>query len=284
MLGGLLETEYGKALGARGLLFTLSGALGIAYTAWCWRGRSQQARSWAVIRRGPNLAMVLVPFFAFGLFGVGVCALFGLPMAVAVPFGLVSLTLFVFLLVGAGCPKWWGPGWYRRGEHKDDNEGKRAPHDALGALQDAYAAAPPDRLSRDEVAGSFGDARPTARWKGGWVHDPDAETRDHDLARKGTVDGELLWFHGGLGFAATPREDAVRGEPNVVAVPAARVTGVAVVPARAGADGRPRKGFWMRSPFSRLVVHTGDEEYVFDVARGRARKVATFIEEQTGQL
>ncbi|WP_196943246.1 hypothetical protein [Streptomyces sclerotialus] len=132
---------------------------------------------------------------------------------------------------------------------------------------------------------SFGNVSgPVAQWKGGWVHDPDTDEQAHGLTRKGTVEGELAWYPQGLGFAATKREDALRGKPTVVTIPAEQVTDVEVVPARAGADGRPRPGIRMRSPFPRLVVRTASDAYVFDVARGRARQVAAFIKERAGQL
>lgn len=284
-LGGYLEAEYGKSWGISGLLFTITGGVGITYFAWCWAGRTPSARAWAAINRGPALALVGIPAFAFPFFGVGAAAFFGLPMVIALPFGLVSVFCLVLIFIGVkDPPKWWGPRWFRKGEHKKDRKG-RQPQDALGTLAQSCTAVSPDVLSQEEVRREFGHvAEPVVQWKGGWVRDPDTDEQDHALARKGTVEGTLAWYPQGLGFAATKREDSLRGKSTVVTVPAGEITGVEVVPARAGADGRPRRGFWMRSPFRRLVVRTASDAHVFDVARGRAPRVAAFIKEQAGQL
>ncbi|MEU6119287.1 hypothetical protein ABZ840_32705 [Streptomyces sp. NPDC047117] len=283
-LGGYLETEFGKSWGISGLIWAVTGGLGIAYVAWCWGGRTRSARAWAVIDRGPALALVGVPAFAFPFFGAGLCVFFGLPKVLIIPFGLVTLFCLLMMFIGvADPPKWWGPRWFRQGEHKEDFKGA-ASRGALGTLADSSAARTPVLSSQEECGKSFGDvAAPVVRWKGGWVHDPDTDEQDHGLARKGTVEGTLAWYPQGLGFAATEREDALRGKPTVVTIPAERLTGVEVAPARAGADGRPRRGRWMRSPFPRLVVRTASDTYVFDVARGRARQVAAFIKERAGQ-
>ncbi|MFI9028254.1 hypothetical protein [Streptomyces sp. NPDC053560] len=280
-----LEVECARSWGMQGLPGTVVGGLGSVYAVWCWLGRTRQARSWAVIDRGPNLALIGIPMFAFVMFGAGIHLLFGLPKLVVLPFGIISALHFLVLLAGFfSLPKWWGPGWFRRGEYKKDFEGAQ-PQGAMGTLLDSYAAGTPAVRSRHELAKSFGDvSAPVARWKGGWVHDPDTDEQDHGLARKGTVEGTLAWYPQGLGFAATEREDSLRGKPTVVTIPAERLTSVEVVSARAGADGRPRRGRWMRSPFPRLVVRTASDTYVFDVARGRARQVAAFIKERAGQV
>ncbi|MGI5471782.1 hypothetical protein [Streptomyces sp. CA-132043] len=285
-LGGYLETEYGTSWGISGLIWAVTGGLGVAYVAWCWGGRSRSARAWAAIDRGPALALIAIPAFAFPLFGAGVCMFFGLPKVLIIPFGLVTLFCLVMVFIGvADPPKWWGPGWFRRGEHKKDFNGA-ASRGALGTFVESSAARTPGVLSSQEERGrNFGNvSEPVARWKGGWVHDPDTAEQRHGLARKGTVEGTLAWYPQGLGFAATEREDALRGRTTVVTIPADQLTGVEVVPARAGADGRPRRGVRRRSPFPRLVVRTASDAYVFDVARGRARRVAAFIKEQAGQL
>lgn len=283
-LGGWLETQYGKAWGISGLLFAVTGAVGIAYTAWCWRGRTRQARAWAVIDRGPSLALIGIPAFAFPFFGAGICVFFGLPKVLIIPFGLVTLFCLVMIFIGVTePPKWWGPRWFREGKHKKDFKGA-AGRGALGTYAESSGARPPAVLSQDEVRKRLGGgAEAVARWKGGWVRDPDTDEQDHALARKGTVAGTLAWYPQGLGFAATRREDSLRGKPTVITVPAAEITDVAVVPARAGADGRARPGFWRRSPFPRLVVRTASDAYVFDVARGKARRVAAFLRERAGQ-
>ncbi|MFD5734664.1 hypothetical protein ACFWIY_17800 [Streptomyces sioyaensis] len=283
-LGGYLEVEYGKSWGISGLLWTITGGVGIAYVAWCWGGRTPSARAWAVIDRGPALALVGVPAFAFPLFGAGVTMFFGLPKLITIPFGMVALFCLVLMFIGGtGAPKWWGPRWFRREEYRDDYEGA-PPQGPLATLTQSYAAQTPAVLSQDAMAQSLGNgSAPEAQWKGGWVHDPDTDEQDHGLARKGTVEGKLTWYPQGLGFAATKREDSIRQKTTVVTIPAEQLTSVEVVPARAGADGRSRPGFWMRSPFRRLVVRTASDAYVFDVARGRARKVAAFIGERTGQ-
>jgi len=59
----------------------------------------------------------------------------------------------------------------------------------------------------------------------------------------------------------------------VIAIDTDDIVDVRVVPARAGADGRPRSGVLYRSWFPRLVVETPDVAQVFDVAWGRARQV-----------
>ncbi|MER7396123.1 hypothetical protein ABT381_11465 [Streptomyces sp. NPDC000151] len=283
-LGVYLETSHAKSWGIQGLPATVVGGLGSVYTVWCWLGRTRQARSWAVIDRGPQLALIGIPLFAFVMLGGGIYYLFGLPKLVVLPFAFISALHFLVLLAGFfGLPKWWGPRWFRRGEYKKDFKGAQ-PQGALGTLVDSCAAQTPTLLSQEEIGKRFGDvSEPVAQWKGGWVHDPDTDEQGHGLARKGTVEGKLAWYPQGLGFAATKQEDSLRQKPTVVTIPAGQLTGVEVVPARAGADGRRRPGFWMRSPFPRLVVRTASGAYVFDVARGRARKVAAFIRERTGQ-
>ncbi|MFI0778350.1 hypothetical protein [Streptomyces sp. NPDC021212] len=284
-LGGYLEFDHAQSWGVRGLPATVVGGVGSVYTVWCWLGRTLQARSWAVIDRGPNLALIGIPTFAFALFGGGIYYLFGVPKWVVLPFGLISAVHALVLFAGFfSLPKWWGPRWFRSGEYKKDFKGA-PPQGALTTLIDSYVEDAPAVLSQEEVRREFGHvAEPVVQWKGGWVRDPDTDEQDHALARKGTVEGTLAWYPQGLGFAATKREDSLRGKATVVTVPAGEITGVEVVPARAGADGRPRRGFWMRSPFRRLVVRTASDAHVFDVARGRAPQVAAFIKEQAGQL
>lgn len=105
------------------------------------------------------------------------------------------------------------------------------------------------------------------------------------MARRGTVDGMLTLYSEGVTFAATKGEDALREKLTVLVLPREEVRGVLVVPPRAGADGVQRKGFWFRSWFSRLVVETGDDRYLFEVSWGRARRVADRVNAMTmGQV
>jgi hypothetical protein len=68
----------------------------------------------------------------------------------------------------------------------------------------------------------------------------------------------------------------------VLVLLAADITGVRVVPARAGADGVRRRGIRWRSVFPRLVVETAGDRYVFEVAFGAAKRAAARIRTMAG--
>lgn len=134
------------------------------------------------------------------------------------------------------------------------------------------------KAAQRAVTTEFGAAaKPIASYGGGYVRDPDRNDRDHALARRGTVAGRITVFAEGVVFAADSTEDSLRTDPTVLVLAAGRITGVRVVPARAGADGKPRRGVLYRSLFRRLVIDMPDDSYVFEVAYGKAGRVATTV-------
>lgn len=285
---GLSEKWLGESWALSWALTLLTGILGITYAVWCWRGRSVKARSWAQMQWGADLAIIGIPFFSFAFIAIGLGKFLDLPRAIALAPGLGSAWLLIVVLAGFfsknpqhDCPKWWGPKWFRSGEYKDHDQ---RPWDPLGALMtedstqeqndDTTGTSEPAVASTDQVQNFVADAEPVASWSGGWVHDPDTDKQDHDAARIGTVEGTITYYPHGLTFTASSREDAIRNNPTVITIPTAEITQVTVVPARAGTDGQPRSGFAFRSPFPRLVVHTVNGPYLFDIARNQAKTAA----------
>jgi hypothetical protein len=252
-----------------GLAVAASGAALVALSGWMWSGRSPRARWWAGRPFGPRLALGLLPGLGLVLLSAGALTAAGAPATpLAAPAMLLGLVL---VLAGAAplLPGWLGPGWYRRlppGQRDGDTA------TPLAAAIRGYLG-PAAASSAVEATARLGGP-PLDSWRAGWVRDPDSDRRAHGMARRGTVDGRLLLHRGGLVFAASRVEDALLGRSTVVAVGAGEVIDVRVVPPRAGADGRPRPGRLHRSRFSRLVVRTAGADHVFEVAWGRASRVA----------
>ena len=251
-------------------LVTLAGAALLALAAWGWAGRTHRARWWVGRPFGPQLVLGVTPGLGLILLGAGILALAGtfaaLLVALPVLLGAVLELAGMFDLL----PRWWGPRWYRElpaGRRGLDTSG------ALAAAMTGFLGRP-GVTSAGKAAARFGARAPIASWRAGWVYDPDTDERAHGMSRRGTIDGRLTLYPGGIVFAASRAEDVLRERTTVVAVASADITDVRVVPARAGADGRPRRGVLHRSWFPRLVVHTADAAHVFDVAWGRARRVA----------
>jgi hypothetical protein len=253
------------------VLVVLIGAGLLALFAWSWAGRSRSARWWVGRPFGAQLVLALVPGLGLIVLSAGVLTVAGTSAAllVALPFllGAVLELAGIFDVV----PRWWGPAWYRRlppGRRREDPA-----RSAIAAAMAAYLGRP-GVTSAGEAATRIGRARPIGSWRGGWVYDADTDERVHAMSRKGTIDGLLTLYPTAVVFAASRAEDALRGKSTVVLVEAGDITGVRVVPPRAGADGRPRRGWLYRSWFPRLVIRTNEHAHVFDVARGRAGEVA----------
>jgi hypothetical protein len=255
-----VDTSSGLILGAAPIL---AGA-GIFFYLWrCWSGRS---RRWATQAFTNQLVYAILPglgaiFFAFGIM-VLVGGLVGdVLMATAVVICLLGVVALVFE------PRWWGPRWYhelRRGDPQPDLQ------DPLTALVTGATTPAAPFSSQAEAAEALGGTA-VARWRGSYVHDPDARHREHGLAAVGAVGGHLLLYPGGLAFAASGIEDRLRDRPTVVVVPAADVITARVVPARAGVDGVVRKGIVGRSLYPRLVVDTRSGSLLFDVIGAKAK-------------
>jgi hypothetical protein len=228
------------------VLVALAGAVLVALSAWGWAGRSRRARWWVGRAFGPQLALGLMPGLGLLVLSVGVLAMGGTSLAPAV--ALPALLGVVLELAGIldVLPGWWGPRWYRQ--------------------------LPGRRRAAGRTAAFPG--HPVGSWRAGWVHDADAGPRRDGASRRGTVHGWLTLYRTGLIFSPHRPEETPGGRSTGVAVPAGDVTGVGVVPPRAGIDGRPRRGRLYRSWFPRLVVRTNDEAYLFEVAWGQAGKVA----------
>jgi hypothetical protein len=246
-----------------GVVPLLAGA-GTLFHVWrCWSGRS---RRWATQAFTNQLVYAILPGLGAVLVAFGVVVLVGGPvgdllMAVAVVICLLGVVALVFE------PRWWGPGWYHELRRSDPQPDLQDPLTALvtGATTPAAAFS-----SQAEAARALGGAA-VARWRGNYVHDPDARQREHGLGAPGAVGGHLLLYPGGLAFAASALEDRLRDRPTVVVVPAAEVITARVVPARAGADGVVRKGIVGRSLYPRLVVDTRSGSLLFDVVGAKAK-------------
>jgi len=245
----------------------------LAVTVWSWAGRSYASRWWMRSLMSDSLALGVLPGIGLGLTGIGLYAVFGEPLAVVG--GLLLFACFPVFVIGFFTPRWWGPGWYRQ---MSPQQRQTAQRDVAGTFLRSRST----RLretSTDLAARSLPSiGEPMARWRAGYVYDADTSERTHALSRRGTVDGTLTAYPEGVVFAATQTEDGLRGEATVVAVPRETLTGVRVVPARAGADGRPRPGVLHRSFFPRLVLDTTSGSQVFEVAWGGARRAAVALE------
>lgn len=261
------------------VLIPLLGPVILTCVAWAWAGRSRRARAWAGEPIAPLLVLGVFPAMGLMLSSFGLNKLFG--DVVSPLTSLLFLVSILTLLFGFITPRFWGPRWYHRMSDKD----KLDTSDSLNATAIAVMAGRgpgPSAIKASEVFGGRG--KPLSRWRGGYVYDPDVRERAHGMARRGTVDGTLTLYAEGVTFAASNWEDELREEETVLVLPREKVCGVRVVPPRAGADGVQRRGFWFRSWFSRLVVETGDDSYLFEVSWGRARQVAERVNAMTGQV
>jgi hypothetical protein len=263
-----------------GFWIALAGVALLAYTGWCWAGRSPRARRWSRRTSWDSMILGLFPGLGLVLLASGVAAM--LPESVigwAAPLILVAFAVFgmgmIYLVFK---PRWWGPRWYRRMPASQRHSDLDDTFTAVRTVAVGGRGVDSQKAARRAVAAEFGvAAKPVASYGGGFVRDPDGG-RDHALARRGTVAGQITIFPEGVVFAADSTEDSLRADPTVLVLPAGRITDVRVVPARAGADGRPRRGVLYRSLFRRLVIAVDDDSYVFEVAYGKARRAGTAIQ------
>jgi hypothetical protein len=259
------------------LVMVASGLALLGHTWWCWSGRSRAwaartfSRQW-VLGWEPGLGTLLLGFGIVGLFAGTGAAVPG-ALLVVVGFALLALGLLAIFLE----PRWWGPRW-AHGRGSVDRRPDRG--DALTAATVAAGAKP--RFSSEtrgaRQAKAFGDR--VDSWRGSQVYDADTAERAHALAGRGAVGGHLTLYRRGLVFAGNRSEDALRGQPTVIALPAADIVRARVVPARAGADGVRRSGVRGRSLFPRLVIETRGPTYLFEVmsAKGVARRISEVLE------
>jgi hypothetical protein len=263
-----------------GVVPFLAGSGMLAYVWWCWSGRS---RRWAT-----RAFMDLMVLWSLPTMGVILIA-FAVGTVLSDPIGhlLLWVAVAVCLLGGIASvlevfgvqPRWWGPRWYHdlqaRGPQPDLTDG-------LTALWISSTVPAPFSSDRN-AAQAFGEA-PVARWNANYIYDPDQGRRTHGLAVPGGVAGHLSLYPSGLTFAANAREDSLRDRSTVVVRNADEVIGARVVPARAGADGVVRKGWFMRSLYPRLVVDTRSGSLLFEVvgAKAKAAKINETLKLQTG--
>lgn len=262
-----------------GVLVTLVWVPILAYVGWCWAGRSRRARAWAGQPTQHPLVLGVFPGMGLMLFSLWLVAAFGDGASpVSAPFFLASVLVFLFAFY---TPRWWGPRWFHQ-MSKRETVNTRDSLNAAGITAMAGRGPGASAIKAREAFG--GSAEPLNHWRGGYVYDPDSRERAHGAARWGTVDGTVTLYTEGLSFAATNAEDALRGQETVLVLSIGQITGVWVVPSRAGGDRVQRRGFWYRSWFPRLVVETGDREYLFDIAWGKAKQVAQQISTITGRV
>jgi hypothetical protein len=261
------EATYGPT--APHVTVVLIGAALLALSVWAWRGRSPRSRWWVRSPFGDQVMLGVVPGIGLIVFCVGVLTATGPWMTLLIALPVLFGAALEFSVIFARLPRWWGPRWFRE---MSEAERRADASNAFAAAVLAFTERP-GVISAREAAARFRGGEPLGSWRGGWVYDPDTDERSHGMSRKGTVDGRLTLYASGIVFAASRAEDALRRKGTVVAIGAEDVVDVRVVPARAGADGRQRRGVLRRSVFPRLVVETTETAHVFDVAWGRAKRL-----------
>lgn len=267
------------------VLATVGGAAIVIYAVRCWSGRN---RKWARRQWSPELVLGVLPFFGPIMLGAGLYGLLGKPVGEVLGVGLTTVAFVLAppcLIYLVFHPRWWGPRWFRRLTPAERTPDLDDPFTALLVGLSSRARFSSARLAAKDV-GRAGSAMAVASWRAGYVYDPTTTGRAHGLAGRGTVHGRLTLYPGGVTFAANRLEDRLRATPTVVVLPAADITGVRIVPARADADGVRHRGPRWRSLLPRLVIDTspltGDgQRYLFEVSR--AHVVAARIQVLAGQ-
>ncbi len=252
-------------------------AVPLMFWAWSWRGASSWARWWVgneleeMLVRGVIPAWVLLSVSVF-IQAAGDSSPYESAAGNATFVGVcVAALLFLWTLSPIPLPRWWAPAWFRDLDEQGRRPRTRDAFDAVVALSELQ----PSQHSSEIVSGRLSSTRRLGSWRGNWVYDPDSLERAHGLTGRGSVEGRLTLLADGIVFAANRAEDSLRGKPTVVEIRGSEVTGSRVVPARAGADGVPRRGVLYRSLWPRVVVDTNESAYVFEVMR--AGKVAAQI-------
>lgn len=267
---------------ARGVALLVVGA-GLLAASWlAWSGRW---RGWAKDFVLGTWPVTLLPGLGGIAAGVGLAELsLATDTTLGAVVGIVSLALGGVALaagtvLGFWEPEWFGPGWYRERapeEHFD-------PSTTTNRLAATALAKRPQVSSRQQVADHLPEEHPRHTWRGSWVHDQEAEEAAHGRgpqAANGRLDGSLLVYDSGVGFAASATEERLRQGSAGFFYPREELSAVRTVPAHAGADGvvRERLGVWstQSSPWRRLVIDTVQGSLVLQVgnARGKARRLA----------
>lgn len=258
---------------AAGIAIILLAAGLLIASALAWAGRW---RAWA--RRFPTFSVVtplgFLPALGLMLLAMGLMlAGAGEPSSPGI--AIVFVLAFPLLLLDFIGPKWFAPPWL--GRERREHGFRPDLSDPLTAL--AYTAVEgrparrPAVLERERAR--LAADKPVARWKAAWVHGAEGGPKPHGLGRAGVAEGRLWLYEQGLAFAAGGIDEALRGAPTTAVIEREAVRGARVVPARAGADGRPAPGPAARSAFKRLVVDTDDGPYLFEVMRAasKARRI-----------
>lgn len=253
------------------VLATVVGALLVGYAIRCWSGRN---RRWARRQWSPELVLGVLPFFGPIVLGAGLYGLLGKPVGEALGVGLTAVAVvltppcLIYLMFH---PRWWGPRWFRRLTPAQRRPDLGHPFTALLFALSAHARFSSARQAADAVE----QAAPVSaevRWRSGYVYDPTATERPHGLAPRGTVRGYLTLYPDAVTFAASRREDVLRGTPTVLVLPAAEIVDARVVRHGATADGVRQDNASWHSLLPRLVIETrpaadGRRQYLFDVSR-----------------
>jgi hypothetical protein len=257
---------------AAGILLLAICAACLVATALAWSGRWNR---WAQQVLGP-LPITILPAAAAGSLAGGLAALGAISgtSPVAIACFVVMLVCFAMFFV---TPRWWGPRWYR----ERDLDAPPDLGDPLSAMAMAgvRAAGPvAERPSRSVAPADLGPALKS--WKGSWMVGDETAPAAHGLTHAGAVEGRLHLHRAGISFAASRVEDLLRDHPTVLAIDAAQLRDVRVVPRGAGVDGNPTQSHGPRSLFARLVLDTAGGPYLFEVQS--ARRTAGQIGEQLG--
>jgi hypothetical protein len=267
---GNLSSQLGPIDAVSALtLIVIPFLVGVGMLVYVWRCWSGRSRRWATRVYGDVMVLLALP--TLGVFSIAFAVKMvsdsagSLLVTLATIIGLLGLIAMGFEAIGVQ-PRWWGPGWYH--DVQASNWKPDLSHRPTAALVSSTVPAP---FSSDRNAAQAFEGMPVARWWANYVWDPDEGRRAHGLSPPGGVLGHLTLYPSGLTFAANAREDSLRDRSTVVMRSAAEVIGARVVPARAGADGVLRKGWWQRSPLPRLVVDTRTGSLLFEVVGAKAK-------------
>jgi hypothetical protein len=235
-----------------------------------WYGRYRQ---WSVNDTQGSFIVYSAPAMAVGAL-LGAITLICL---VVVPVRIVSqvllagalLTPMVGIFASAIKPRWWGPRWYHqvRLELFFPNREEYDPVIEVRQIDPEPGA----KLSSSELAADMFDGQPIAdRCRCYFIQEPNKGLRKYGVRHVLSWSGALEIRSTGLAFVPGRFTEKMRGGPHVIPVEAEAVQRVWVVPPGAEPDGYRRVGL-PREIWSRIVVKTEDETFLFSVPQAQER-------------
>ena len=248
------------------------GLLPLGITVWCWLGRGWGSRWWVGDRLWERWVLWVMP--AGGLL---VCNANLRLVPLGQPLAEVRDAATVWMAIGLGLaifwgvvpllpiPRWWGPRWFR----DMTPEERRPEFISAVAVLGTMAKGTAGQTGVADTVPPFQDSPILGDWSVAYIYDTKTTKRAHAMAVRGGVAGKLTAHDAGLAFASSKLEDSIHGKPIVVAVSRGDLKAVRIVPARADANGVRAKGFFLRSPYPRLVIDTDQGAYVFEILRAK---------------